>query len=909
MKNKITIGILAHVDAGKTTLSEAILYQTGAIRSLGRVDHGNAFLDTDAMEKERGITIFSKTARMEYRDIEYILLDTPGHADFTAEMERTLSVLDYAILVISGTDGVQGHTRTLWRLLQNYEVPCFLFVNKMDISFLEKDALLTELQEKLSDGCIDFSFLEGEIAAWQDEVKETMALFDEELLQAFLECGSIDEQEVKQLITKRKVYPVLFGSALKMDGVQELLDCMSRWVQTPEQKETFGARCYKIGRDAQGNRMTYLKITGGNLHIKDTVAYLPKDYGEDEEQEANELTEKINQIRIYSGEKYEAVDEVCAGEVCAVTGLSASYAGMCLGACENKEITLIEPVLSYRVIPPDGCAPHTLLSYMRQLEEEDPTLRVIWQERARQVHVHLMGPVQTDIIQQQLKKRYDVLVTFGAGAVRYKETIRGAVEGVGHFEPLRHYAEAHVLIEELPQGSGLEYAMDCPTDVLDLNWQRLICTHLAERTHRGVLTGSPLTDVRMTVVTGRAHKKHTEGGDFRQATYRAVRQGLRKAESVLLEPFYQVRLEVPTANIGRAMTDMSSMSGSFDAPITEGDTSVLQGIAPVALMRDYGATLAAYTGGQGQMSLSLAGYYPCHNTEEVVEAIGYDPDRDVRNTSDSVFCGHGAGYTVPWYEVEDKMHMPFASYLYEKEEEPDDAKMIAEAKARAQALREGAPKKYDGYGGLESDLEEIFVREFGEIKHRLPSQEKRVTDYDKQNRIKEAREQYEANHAAAVDAKTQAKSAKKEKKYFLVDGYNVIFAWEELNAIAQSNLDGARGRLMDIMSNFQGHIGEELILVFDAYRIKGHKEEVVRYHNIHVVYTKEAETADAYIERTTHDIARTHQVTVATSDRLEQMIVIGEGARRISARELELEVKRVNEEALQDFYIRNGNYS
>lgn len=881
MKKKITLGTLAHVDAGKTTLSEALLYQTGAIRSLGRVDHGNTFLDTEDLERQRGITIFSKVARMCYEDSEFILLDTPGHADFTAEMERVLWVLDYAVLVISGTDGVQGHTRTLWKLLDNYQIPCLLFVNKMDIGFADKKTLLAELKDKLSDGCSDFTGLYHEAHPWTEEEKESIALCREELLNDFLETGDLREDLLADAIAARCVFPVLFGSALKMDGVGELLACMNQWMRPAAHGEDFGARCFKIGRDSQGNRLSYLKITGGTLKVKDVI-------GE----------EKINQIRIYSGDKFETPEQVEAGEICAVTGLDETYAGMGLGNCPPLEVELIEPVLSYQVIPPEGCGDHTLLSYMRQLEEEDPTLRVIWQEGARQVHVHLMGPVQTDVLQQQLKKRFGILVTFGAGAVRYKETIRGAVEGVGHFEPLRHYAEAHILIEELPRGSGMEYAMDCPTDVLDLNWQRLIYTHLKERVHRGVLTGSPLTDVRLTVVTGKAHKKHTEGGDFRQATYRAVRQGLRKAESLLLEPFYQVRLEVPAEHIGRAMTDMNRMHGQFEAPQRMGEMCVLVGQAPVALMREYGSELAAYTGGRGEMSLSLAGYYPCHNTQEVIAQIGYDPDRDVKHTCDSVFCGHGAGYTVPWYEVEDKMHMPFASRLYEKEEEPDDATVIAQAKARAKALREGGEKKYDGYGGLESDLEEIFVREFGEIKRRLPSQEIRVTDYDRQRRQQEARESYQAAHA-------KPEKRKQEKKYFLVDGYNVIFAWEELNEIAKVNLDGARGRLMDIMCNYQGYIDQELILVFDAYRIKGHREEVVDYHNIHVVYTREAETADAYIERTTHDMAKEHQVTVATSDRLEQMIVVGDGARRISARELETEVERINREAMEQFQQQN----
>lgn len=877
MKDKAVMGILAHVDAGKTTLSEALLYQTGALRSLGRVDHGDAFLDTDEMERDRGITIFSKTARMCYGDRETILLDTPGHTDFTAETERVLSVLDYAILVISGTDGVQGHTGTLWKLLERYDVPCIVFVNKMDISFQSEAELMENIKEKLSEGCIDVSAFFDEGKSMPDEEKEAMALCDEELLEAYLSGGELKEAYIKKAVEKRKIFPVLFGSALKLKGTDALLECMHRWMMPKPCGNAFGARCYKIGRDSQGNRLTYLKITGGSLRVKDVV-------GE----------EKINEIRRYSGEKYVCAEEVTAGEICAVTGLNNTGSGMCFGDCAPMEVEPIEPVLSYRVIPPQECAPHTLLSYMRQLEEEDPTLRVIWQEQGKEVHVHLMGPVQTEILQQQLKKRYGVLVTFGAGTVRYKETIRGAVEGVGHFEPLRHYAEAHVLIEGLPQGSGMEYAMDCPTDVLDLNWQRLIYTHLTEKTHKGVLTGSPLTDVRLTVVTGKAHKKHTEGGDFRQATYRAIRQGLRKAESILLEPYYQVTIETPAECIGRVMTDMSRKNGEFCAPIIEKEQATLKGRAPVALLRSYGEELAVCTGGRGRMYLEPAGYFPCHNTEEVVEAIGYDPDSDVKNTCDSVFCGHGAGYTVPWYEVEEKMHMPYASALYRKERPMGDEEMIAQAKAKAMRAKVAPTKKYNGYGGLEPELEEIFVREFGEIKRRLPEQKTCVIDYDKEKRLKEAREQYQSSHATGKKPKT-------ETQYFLVDGYNVIFAWEELRAIAEVNLDGARGKLLDIMCNYQGHIGQELIVVFDAYRIKGHKEETVSYHNIHVVYTREAETADAYIERTTHDMAKEHQVTVATSDRLEQMIVIGNGARRISARELEIEVKRRNEEAMERF--------
>ena len=600
-------------------------------------------------------------------------------------------------------------------------MPRMAFINKMDVSHRGKEELLSHLQEKLADACMDFGAFYGN-APMSDRDKEHIALCSEPLLDAFLNTGDLDQKLLVEAIAKRQIFPVLFGSALKVQGVKELLRLMQDYMRQPSWGQDFAARCFKIGRDEKGNRLTYLKILGGAMQIKDNLSYTIPFAGTDgdtEEEGAEEnCLEKVNQIRLYSGERYECVDRVEAGEVCVILGLIRSYAGMTLGDCAREEHAIIEPVLSYEVIPPEGCAPHVLLSYMRQLEEEDPTLRVTWQERARQVHVHLMGPVQTEVLQQQLKKRYGILVTFGAGKVRYKETIRGAVEGVGHFEPLRHYAEAHILIEELPQGSGMEYAMDCPPDVLDLNWQRLIYTHLAERTHRGVLTGSPLTDVRLTVVSGKAHKKHTEGGDFRQATYRAVRQGLRKAQSVLLEPYYRVRIEMPQQALGRVMTDMSRMYGKFDAPILENETAVLQGIAPVALMRDYGAVLAQVTGGLGQMTLALEGYFPCHNQDEVVAEIAYDPDKDLRNTCDSVFCGHGAGYLVPWYEVEDKMHMPMVSYLYEKKQEASMDQVIAAAKARAEAMRQGQPQGYDGYGGLESDLEEIFVREFGEIKGR-----------------------------------------------------------------------------------------------------------------------------------------------------------------------------------------------
>lgn len=895
---KITIGILAHVDAGKTTLSEALLYQSGKIRSLGRVDHKDAFLDTDDMERERGITIFSKMARFTYEcpgvdpedTPEFILLDTPGHADFTAEMERTLAVLDYAVLVISGTDGVQGHTKTLWKLLEAYDLPCFLFVNKMDISYESPKAWERSLQKDLSDACVSFmSFYDREHFPWEEE-QEAIAMCREDLMEHFLETESLDQDLVREGIFRRDIFPVLFGSALKVEGITALLEAFCEWMRPGSMRPEMGARCYKIGRDRQGNRLTYLKIVGGSLHVRDSITYHS---GE------RECTEKISQIRLYHGEKYETVEEAEAGEICAVLGLSASRAAMTLGDCPSKETGLVEPVLSYQVIPPQDVSTYTVLDCMRRIEEEDPALHVLWQEGLEEIHVHLMGPVQTEFLQRRIKEEYGILVTFGPGTVRYKETIRGSVEGVGHFEPLRHYAEVHLLLEELPQGSGMEVALDCPTDLLDSHWQRLIYDGLKETIHPGVLTGAPLTDLRITLLSGKAHLKHTDGGDFRQAAFRALRQGLRKADSVLLEPYYQVCLEVPKEQIGRAMTDLERMQGHFDGPVQEGDMALLNGQAPVAMLRNYGVELASYTAGRGRMTVSPAGYFPCQEQETVVEQSGYDPDRDVEHPCDSVFCAKGAGYIVPWYEVEEHMHLPAAVSVEKTAETEDEETMISRAKREAEARRKAAEfsgTRSSGVGGMEAELEEIFRREFGDKKRRLPSQEKKIRDYDKQEHIRDAREAYESTHR-----KARVEKESKEKNYLLVDGYNIIHAWPSLREIAAENLDGARGRLMDILTNYCGHTGVELILVFDAYRIQGHQEEIVDYQNIHVVYTKEAETADAFIERTTHEIAGKHKVTVATSDRLEQMIVLGQGAFRMSARELEQEVERINETAMEQY--------
>lgn len=901
-KKHICTGLLAHVDAGKTTLSESMLYTFGAIRTMGRVDHQDTFLDTDGMERERGITIFSKQAELTYGDLDLMLLDTPGHVDFSAEMERTLWVLDYAILVINGCDGVQSHTKTLWKLLERAGVPCFLFINKMDIAQRGPEELMKELRENLSQDLMDMTEeirpISSEEEGWFDlpeEWWENLAMCDEGLMEEYLEQGKIAPDTFRKAVAGRKVFPCIFGSALKSQGVTELLELLEFAVTEKKYPPSFGARVFKIGRDTMGNRLTYLKVTGGCLRVKDEVTYNggTAKNGSDQPGEAPgdncRIREKINQIRRYSGEKYTVREEIPAGELCAVTGLTATLPGMALGDEKEHHVPVMESVLSYRVFPPKDVSPQVLLGYMRQLEEEDPQLRVTWSEELQEIHVNLMGQIQTQVLQSLIKNRFGVLVTFGSGSILYKETIANPVEGVGHFEPLRHYAEAHVLLEPLPLGSGLEFAMDCPTDVLDLNWQRLIYTHLTEREHPGVLTGSPITDMRLTVVTGRAHPKHTEGGDFRQATYRAIRQGLKKAQGVLLEPCYQVRLEIPAECVGRAMTDLTRMEGEVAAPLLSQDTAVLTARVPVACLGDYSVTLASYTGGKGRMNLELAGYFPCHNTEEVIEQIGYDSEEDVAHPTASVFCAHGAGYPVPWYEVEEHMHVPLTGKsdgsFRERPEEISQEEMIAQAKARAQAMRRGTERAYDGYGGLESDLEEIFVREFGQIRRRLPQQEKKV---------------YGKPEKEYVPKKKKAP----RKKYFLVDGYNVIFTWEDLADLARDNLEAARGKLADILCNFCGYIGGELILVFDAYKVKENPGEVQKYHNIYVVYTREAETADAYIERTTHEIAKDCDVTVATSDALEQMIVIGAGAKRISSRELAEEIRRVEQEALERY--RNG---
>ncbi|MGI6030761.1 MAG: NYN domain-containing protein [Eubacteriales bacterium] len=834
---RLTVGILAHVDAGKTTLSEGILYLSGRIRKLGRVDHQNAYLDTDAMERERGITIFAKQAAFGWKDLEVQLLDTPGHVDFSAEMERTLQVLDLAILVVSGTDGVQGHTLTLWKLLERYQIPVFLFVNKMDLPGADRARVMEELHEQLGDGCVA---MDG--ADWQ----EAAAMGDEAALEHYLADGSLPEAEVRRLVSQRKVFPCYFGSALRLEGVEALLDGLGQYAPQPCWPETFGARVYKISRDSQGARLTHLKVTGGVLRVKDVLA-------------GPEGEEKADQLRLYSGSKFQLAQEVPAGMVCAVTGLEHSWPGQGLGAELSSVPPVLEPVLHYQVQLPQGVESHTAWKQLRQLEEEDPQLHLVWNETLREIHLQPMGEVQMEVLQRMVRERFSWDITFGAGGILYRETITQPVEGVGHFEPLRHYAEVHVLLEPGKRGSGIRLSSRCSEDVLDRNWQRLILTHLAEKTHVGVLTGSPLTDVKITLLTGRAHTKHTEGGDFRQATYRAVRQGLRRTESLLLEPWYAFSLDVPQECVGRAMTDIQRMGGEMQPPQVQGERSVLKGRAPVATMREYSREVAAYTQGRGRLSCTVEGYASCHNADEVIEALGYDCDRDVDNPADSVFCSHGAGYVVPWDQVEEHMHLEWAWKSQEEEPLPSHTAP--------------APARSRNWGGEEAELQAIFERTYGPVKRR-----------DFQAPPSPEREQAQSPHNWEP----------KGPEYLLVDGYNLLFAWEDLRAIAQQDVASARQMLMDILCNYQGFRKCRVILVFDAYKVPRGVGEVMQYHNIHVVFTKEAETADAYIEKATYELGKKHRVRVATSDNLEQLIILGHGAMRVSAQAFREEVEQTS---------------
>ena len=845
VKNTV-IGILAHVDSGKTTLSEALLYCSGAIGRLGRVDHRDSFLDTYALERDRGITIFSKQALLCRGDCTYYLLDTPGHVDFSAETERTLQVLDYAILVISGTDGVQSHTDTLWRLLRKYRVPCFLFVNKMDLAGAERAFLLNELRGKLGDCCVDFS------DTVSDAFFENVALCDETLLTKYEE-SALSDADITDAIAARKLFPCFFGSALKLDGVQPFLSALDRYTKMPAFADRFGAKVYKLAEDAQGNRLTFLKVTGGTLRVREVL-----------ESPKNTAGEKVNQIRVYSGEKYKSVNEACAGMVCAVTGITFARPGDGLGAEQNGAMPVLEPVLTYRLELPDTVSVHTALAHMRVLEAEDPQLNVFRDERSGDIGVQLMGEIQLEVLRSLIKERFGYDVGFGRGNIIYKETIESTVEGVGHFEPLRHYAEVHLLLKPGKRDSGLLFTADCREDLLDRNWQRLILTHLYEKTHLGVLTGSPITDMEITLAAGRAHPKHTEGGDFRQATYRAVRQGLRTAKSVLLEPVYRFVLEVPIENLGRAMNDIQRMSGSFEPPVQEGESCVLTGCAPVAQIRDYAKELMQYTRGRGKLSLTLKGYEPCHNAEEVIASFGYDPDADVLNPCDSVFCSHGAGHIVKWDDVKNHMHV--ASVLKAASPAPS---------LGGREYLEKRRKQVDLFAS-DKELMRIFEQTYGAVKPRSRPSEKRV---------------FKAPEKAAQKRKAPVQYDGDD--YLLVDGYNVIFAWEHLKSLT---FEGAREALINILCNYQGFKKCEVIVVFDAYKVKGQQREVERVNNISVVYTKEAETADMYIEKVSHQLAKRHRVRVVTSDALEQLIILGNGALRVSSRAFLEEVRQAEEE-------------
>lgn len=859
--NHICIGLLAHVDAGKTTLSESMLYLSGRIRQQGRVDHGNAYLDTYELERARGITIFSKQAELVFGELEVTLLDTPGHVDFSAEMERTLRVLDYAILVINGADGVQGHTETLWKLLKQYRIPVFLFINKMDQNGTDAEKLLEELRVKLSGSCIRFGEAED-----SEEFLENVAMAEEQVLETYLEHGTIERGEISRLIWERKVFPCYFGSALKNIGVKEFLAGLECYAKERSYPEEFGAKVYKIARDPQGNRLTYLKVTGGVLKVRDLIRY-------------QDVEEKVSQIRIYSGEKYDAVQEVRAGRVCAVTGLTKTYPGEGLGAEPPSEGPVLTPVLNYQLILPEGCDTHGMLLKLRQLEEEDPELHIVWNEELGEIHAQLMGEVQTEILQSMIRERFQTEVTFGPGNIVYKETIKRPAEGVGHFEPLRHYAEVHLLLEPGESGSGLVFAVDCSEDVLGRNWQRLILTHLAEKEHRGVLTGSSITDMKITLVAGRAHLKHTEGGDFRQATYRAVRQGLKSTESVLLEPYYEFRMEIPAEFVGRALTDIQRMAGEFQTPDTEGDFAVITGSAPVSEMRDYQLEVTSYTKGRGRLFCTLKGYAPCHNAEEVIEQIGYDSEGDLDNPTGSVFCAHGAGFHVSWDQVPDHMHL---EYVWTPEAEKE--KSAIEAKKGQGSVQSGrVSSSFSRSVEEDKELEEIFLRTYGKIERKRPIAERRVeSPEERQKRIR--KDQME--------------------EYLLVDGYNVIFAWEDLKELAKVNIEGARNKLMDVLCNYQGFKKCNLILVFDAYKVQGQELGVQKYHNIYVVYTKEAETADQYIEKVVHEIGRKYHVTVATSDNVEQVVTLGQGGKLLSARELRTEVEEVQRQIREEYLNR-----
>ncbi len=924
----ICVGLLAHVDAGKTTLAESILYTCGQIRRLGRVDHRDAFLDTDVQERDRGITIFSKQAQVQWEGMDITLLDTPGHVDFSAEMERTLQVLDYAVLVISAADGLQGHVLTLWRLLERYRVPVFLFLNKMDQPGTDGDSLLTELKDKLDGRIVRFGRKDE---AFYEEV----AVCDEALLEQYLETEvPVDDSVTAGLVRERRLFPCYMGSALRVEGIDSLLDGLYTYTRMPEYGQAFGARVYKIARDGQGNRLTYVKVTGGTLRVKQMISVCDSrgssvgsvsgsgdDSGNKNAGGTGEVREeKVDQIRVYSGSKYAIEQEAAAGTVCALTGLVSTFCGQGLGAERGAVLPVVEPVMTYRIALPEDCDVHRMYEKLCQLEEEEPQLHLVWREQLNEIHAQLMGDVQIEVLRNLIRERFGVEASFEEGSIVYKETILDRVEGVGHFEPLRHYAEVHLILEPGEPGSGLQFASAVSEDDLDRNWQRLVLTHLEEREHPGVLTGAPITDMRITLAAGRAHKKHTEGGDFRQATYRAVRQGLCRAQSVLLEPVYSFRLELPLALIGRGMTDLQSRAGKFEAPETEGEYAILRGTVPVSEMTGYQAQVRAYSGGKGRLYTALKGYAPCHNTEEVIEAIGYEAEHDVENPCGSVFCAHGAGFVVPWDQVETYMHLESALTGSSSGAGTGDGEAVMPA--AGYAVRYGSRKAGSEAGPAsdvigQDEIDEIMTRTYGTKERKKQGWARTIrpsgTSGKDRNGDRAAMLRSASVSGAAEQEPDQGENgsrrkhtggradARSQEEYLLVDGYNIIFAWDSLKELAQVNLDSARGRLMDILSNYQGYRRMHLILVFDAYKVKGNPGSTVRYHNIDVVYTKEAETADQYIEKVTHEIGHRHHVRVATSDGLEQLIIMGAGAVRVSARELQEEVMEAGEELRQMF--------
>lgn len=924
---KLVVGILAHVDAGKTTLAESILYTSGSIRKLGRVDHKDAFLDTDRQERDRGITIFSKQAFFSWRDIDITLLDTPGHVDFSAEMERTLQILDYAVLVVSGSDGIQSHVSTLWRLLARYQVPVFLFINKMDQPGTDAERLMAEMKDRLDERCVAFG---RQDAAFYEDV----AVCDEEVLAQYLAEdgeGVIDDAVITKLVENRKIFPCFFGSALRVEGVTELLDGLAAYTRMPFYGEAFGARVYKISRDAQGNRLTHVKITGGTLKVKQTICTHGRGRKNEESICAadNVQEEKIDQIRIYSGDKYTVIQEAAAGCVCALAGPETTFSGEGLGAEESNTIPILEPVMTYRVVLPDGVDVHRMYDMLCQLEEEEPQLHIVWRAQVGEIQVQMMGEVQIEILRGMIADRFGVEVSFDEGSIVYKETIAAAAEGVGHYEPLRHYAEVHLLMEPGEPGSGLQFRTRCSEDVLDRNWQRLVMTHLEEKEHVGVLTGSPITDMQITLVTGRAHLKHTEGGDFRQATYRAVRHGLCKTENILLEPVYTFRLELPASLIGRGMTDMQAKCGQFGAPETTGEYAVLTGTVPASEMAGYQAQMMAYSGGRGRLYTELKGYEPCHNAAEVIAAIGYEAERDTDNPCGSVFCAHGAGFVVEWDRVEEYMHLDYVTddrrYTQTGDREDDFGRteegIAGQGQEGSRNIKNGHARLRGGKqpGGMsdvigQDEIDEIMNRTYGVKDRKKQGWARTISGENAQERRTQRAKQVPTDKMIigkkAYNGNTDESSGSRQgDEYLLVDGYNIIFAWDSLNELAQTNLDSARGRLMDILSNYQGYRKMRLILVFDAYKVKGNPGSTVRYHNIDVVYTKEAETADQYIEKVTHEIGRKHCVRVATSDGLEQLIIMGAGAIRVSAAELQEEVMAASEELRRMFLEKTGRSS